>query len=828
MINKKHILEYISFEYNYLSVKTEEHSNIEIQNLSFFSLNDNRPDVIQKNLEFLNFYNFINDDALLKIFLDVINCINDSMILKNYNTYKNFLIIFDNSYIYCNICISLIIIKVLIKNSIYKKNNETLNLEIENKIVEKETSIIVNECYTQYNNFFLYNEKYTFKKINEEKKKYLDSNYFLLVLRYLVDKNLVKMNQKKNFKKNNIKTYNFYYLNYLINQNTICIDFGFSFSKFNFFLSKNEYYLISYMINSIKKICKENTNNNKKLNFLSSKYIENSLNTEYYINLEFIDVIHKELEKEHNKVLNLQIVLETLNKLNVEIKEVLNEFNVEFNKKKQKINKNYENIIKNLIDTTNDTLKQYNKEKFKKILNEKKNNLKYLQYTNLCKKYSSFLILANFFILKKIYIKEVPLYFSFFFDFRTRKYFHSYISPTNSSYLRTIYYYGKYTKEEMLLKEENEVSDIIRLYDKEIETIKNKFAIINTNIKINEGVFWLLISIGKHFINKNNIKIHIKEFINTAKKILEDSSLIENLKFSDKIECLHSIYVLKKLNDEEIKKYVILKDATSSVLQHYIRFLTPIDENALFLVNMNSKEYWIDTYSMFIEIFKIKNKNKSYYENVEKYLKRSNLKKSIMTHAYGVSYLESYKYFCSTLDILPNKDIKEMFKDFYNFLNKDLEKILFKNNSKTFLNDILKNIKEIDNIKTNDVEISLLYYNTITKTIDFKKKNEINEKIRFSINKKELTKEINLNKTKTSLRPNIIHASDAFYIRNLSLKLKFCYLTIHDCFLIDIFCVSKFIVEANKEMLSEITLNDPWINNLKKTNYKVFSVFLLL
>jgi hypothetical protein len=84
---------------------------------------------------------------------------------------------------------------------------------------------------------------------------------------------------------------------------------------------------------------------------------------------------------------------------------------------------------------------------------------------------------------------------------------------------------------------------------------------------------------------------------------------------------------------------------------------------------------------------------------------------------------------------------------------------------------------------------------------------------------------IDENKIILSIRANWVHYTDAILIRDINKDMKQCFITIHDCFLVDALNVSRFIFSANKCINKVIFEDKTWNKNKKK---EFFSIFLFI
>jgi hypothetical protein len=188
--------------------------------------------------------------------------------------------------------------------------------------------------------------------------------------------------------------------------------------------------------------------------------------------------------------------------------------------------------------------------------------------------------------LNKICFNEHEyVYFAFYIDFRGRQYIDSSIGVTNTKLVRTIFYYGKYNSIDYCQSIDNKFLHLLEKYKNEINLIKELFNITISNDKININIFYIMISIGKFFIHKENVKIHFDEFISSAiNYLIHDKN--SNLKTEDTIEIESYKNLLSNFHDN--KKRIIIKDFTASFFQHLTRLLGPQNLKTIELANMHN------------------------------------------------------------------------------------------------------------------------------------------------------------------------------------------------------------------------------------------------
>ena len=534
-------------------------------------------------------------------------------------------------------------------------------------------------------------------------------------------------------------------------------------NNFKHFEHNNEIWLYNDSFWSLKKIFKENLKSGEKFHLGDKDLINKLCNNYFYIDLD-----------------NL-----------IEIYDIfLNENKI----KREEIKENYKKLIEEYSDNI------FVKNKLRIISKEISIYLKCFIFENIIKNYKN----------------NIKYFIPFIIDFRGRKYDLTDISPTFFTELRYCLHLGDYNIERDLkdhfLKEK--IDSIILSYSYLVE---EKFK-IKDNLKI--SFIWLLISLAEPFKNKIGSTVSIKEFIKKGLEILDNNRMIELLEYEDRLKCIYIKKILNELIKGILIKRLIPKDATASVFQHLVKCLGEFDDNSLKYCNMNSDEFWYDTYSIMIEKFnkKIKkNINVLSDEKYEKIFNRKNLKKIMMTRNYGCGLKKSFKYFKQSIkDLLYNyseieiNEIDLVFVKFYNHISKenqitkwDINKIIefFKDNKKITFNDSSKTNFTYKKFETSRIDSSI---NNIRYTRVIKKMLESDDKKKYKI----------------AIVANYIQSQDACLVRWVLNRIII--ITIHDCFMIDYMNISYLIALINEGM------RENFHSIIDQDNKKIFSIFIII
>jgi hypothetical protein len=196
-------------------------------------------------------------------------------------------------------------------------------------------------------------------------------------------------------------------------------------------------------------------------------------------------------------------------------------------------------------------------------------------------------------------------YFSYYFDFRGRIYYRGYASPQATQIFRYCYHYGPYADKTFpnnstLVNIETYVN-----YIKKATNLTTQYPEFK-NSNLDYSLFWLFIEFGK--LNKNDRLSENKWFLGWW-DFIEIGVLVFNKGLTTyetlekKITFTNLISILENLNAGRFNKYVIYKDATASGIQLLAAMLGPKNQEVARACNLDSNDFWYDTYSYIIHKF---------------------------------------------------------------------------------------------------------------------------------------------------------------------------------------------------------------------------------
>jgi hypothetical protein len=765
------------FEKNKINAKT---------NLTFFTnFYYKKKDTSDQNIEdnekikiTLNFYKYLCKKENLEKFLEIYAYLSDNKPWFYDNTYLNtFFEKFDDRNIsilfYSNMILKTLINPSYYRKSIYDESGE----DIKNVDSWHNSTNVLQNQFNLINQYIVYNDI----KINlKEKNTQVFSNLFKFI-NNLIKKKIIKERMIKFRSGNNkFKTIKFWSILEESDLQDFIIDSNFSKLPYKIITHYDTTYEKGLHYSKIIHLFRENWYSGEKFYLKEEKYINKILNLKLYINKDFMKKILSKIEiKENIKTENLE---DLIKKESTNLKKIFNK----------------------------DIILEKDLDEIKKI--QKKTNK-----------------LIDLIRIKKIidWVGVEYLYLPIFFDFRGRSYFDDYISPTFSKLTRLSFFYGYYEKVDLDSVKIDLIEPYMNQYiKKKISDIIKEFNIPYENYAIST-IFWVLIGIGKNLIEKNKTKTSLESFIREGSCYVLNKKRKE-LKLKDEMEVIHYLDIIESLNKEKIKKRVILKDATASVIQNLIKILGPKDQDSLNLANLGDSNYWYDPYSHILNKFK-----NSFVEEKKEimYFNRNTIKKTIMTTPYSAGENTCWKYFKE--EVIKEFSLKEeelekihdIYKIFYNFVRDFFEEIhLFKNPSKA----IIKHFKEVAEkekkivLNSEDSTTNLAYFKLKTSYIDIKN----DEGLRLTKKIKKIDKsKIDNRKIYNSIRANIAHWLDAMFLRKLVNSLKNPIFTIHDEFAIDFLSVNELIVEANQIASEELLIKLPWDFH---HDLKIFSIFILI
>lgn len=468
-------------------------------------------------------------------------------------------------------------------------------------------------------------------------------------------------------------------------------------------------------------------------------------------------------------------------------------------------------------------------------------SLKKKEYEGIQKDLSKLFHIFNFKIIKDMNIFDSEIYFPFFFDFRCRKYDDTSISVTNFKPSRYFLNYGYYSDLEIEEANKNKYYSGQILQNVELLKLICKKYDLNFNLDyILTCVFWCLIAIGKEFMVKLKSEYKTEDILMIGIETIEKNtpSTLE-----EKIILNHYLKIIKSLNEKNPLKRFIHKDATASFIQNLIRLIGPKNEESLIKSNLMSCDIWYDTYNIILSKWKnnIKVDDKYVYIENDQYPKfymdlftRKTVKKPIMTASYDSSYKTKWDYFSDEvyndkkIDIKGDKYAILLFSNFTKFINYYWDCEILAEKSSLLIDEIMEKINKFENAKINscDIETDIIYYTKLRKRIKITVKIEKGiyaqkSKDVYYIDKSKIDKK----KMRQSTKANWVHFSDAILVKQINDEYERPFLTIHDCFLIDMLNVSKFIFTANKSFKNVDTIS---LKSDKNLYEKINSIFIFI
>lgn len=662
---------------------------------------------------------------------------------------------------------------ILIENLDMKINKDfmlILSIIILKSFLEKKKIINISENYINSDEIFNYCFD-QFSKYLIYNKIYMTEKSINTVILYSVDLLVQKKIIKEKIitiKGHSYKTYKYFSVE--IKDYVEKINFNYSYLEFKWLEVGDKYYIHSLHYSKMYEVNKKNFNSNKSFKIKDKNYIIKKINLKLYVDNEYQEYLKKKMKNEKEYIKNIEETYINLNEL-------------------------------------------YKKDEWSPF---DKENIAKEQ-----KKLAS--LIEDYYILKftETDFGDNYIIFPLFMDFRGRKYYSSIIGPTNSKLTRLSYYYGYYDQSDFNEKN-NEYS--LPFYNTiEIFCKKNN---INHDKKFYECIFWSLIGIGKFFINKNKYPINLNEFLEEGIKNYESNSKIK-LTIEKELEIYNYEKILKSLWNLKIKKRIIIKDATASINQIFMKKLEPINQNSLNYVNLGNENKWYDTYLVYREKFYEKYSKDLELNEKEfnKLFQRKLIKKTIMTIPYSAGFNLCWKNYIDELkneNIEISGDLKKKFKKFYFFIKNEMQNdFLYKKNTQSLIEKMNEDFESIRKYvlesKTGIADIS--YYKMKKSSLD--KKYFLNgEYRRITRLILEPTSAIDLENFKIASGANSAHFYDSDEIREIEINLKYTIITIHDSYLIDFNNCTKLIKIKIKH----------YQKTINKTNkeYLISNIFILL
>lgn len=652
-------------------------------------------------------------------------------------------------------------------------------------------SIILLKSFTKKNFFIFEKNKFTnsdeifnyvqdqfknyiiFKKqFIPEKKIWTFSVHILdLLVKYdLIEQSIIHLSGIK------YKTLKYYKIKGVSYSKSITDIFDFSYIEFDIQIHNNINYIVGGHYSKIFELYKKNFYSNKRFEVKKKEYLKEKINLKLFVDEEYLNELKNSLD------LDIDKIKMDIDKKNEQIAEHFD-------------NRNWTNLTKKKIE----------------ILQSDISSL-----TNKIIEFS----FASFNFDFRAYI-----IFPLFMDFRGRKYYASKIGPTNSKILRLAYYYGTYVNADFSEKS-NKYS--LKYYD-----LINNFCIqegLTNQQKFYETYYWCLIGIGKNFINKNSFPIKEEEFLFEG---VNNFKNLTNLDLEDKLEINHYKRIMRSCEETVIKKRAIIKDATASINQIFMKKLGPVDQNSMNYVNLGNLNEWYDTYTVCKEKFRdqlIRNNNQ-FGTNLEfdKVFPRKLIKNTIMIVPYSAGWELCWNNYVlaikeNSLDIKIDKNLKKIFKEFYRFIKEDFQSFLYIKSSDNLVEEMVENFEALRTyvLKSDTGIADISYYKLIEKSIEKKYFiKDIKEKMeRITKLIKEISDAIDIESFNVASGANYAHFNDADELRQIEILLDYCIITIHDSFLIDFKNCSNLID-------IKISIYQKEIDKFEK-NFEIKNIFISL
>jgi hypothetical protein len=368
-----------------------------------------------------------------------------------------------------------------------------------------------------------------------------------------------------------------------------------------------------------------------------------------------------------------------------------------------------------------------------------------------------------------------------------------------------------------MFSEENNIYSLD--YYKQIDHFCKEKNLLNQK-KYYEAYFWLLIGIGKFFIDKEKYPIQAEDFINLAIKNYNNENM---LKIEDSLEMEHYKRIASDMRLGPIKKRIIIKDATASLNQIFMKKLGPKNQDSMNFVNLGAKREWYDTYlvtrDLFYESIRNNNSFKLYHDKnlFNSVLPRTLIKNMIMIIPYSAgddlcldNYITTIKDLKLSIEVGPS--LKKLLKKFFKFIREDMQrKNLYKKTTTALMSKFSEDFETYRKyvLESDTGKADLSYYKMKKSTID---KRYVSNGEKRRVTKLLLIPSNALDKETfdTAIGANVAHFFDADEIRSIEKELGYSVITIHDSYLIDFNNCSKLTtikINHYQEEINKITLD---------------------
>lgn len=643
------------------------------------------------------------------------------------------------------------IFMVISKNNDYKSKKDLIHLSI--IILKSFLEFKISEVSIKFldsNDIFNYvsdqYEKYLIlRRIYLSEKKI--QTFVLYLLDLLVQNNVVEQKIIK-YRGSYLKTYKYYSITIQTYSNCFKDFYSFSYIGFKLIEYQERIYIASVHYSKMYELSKKNYNSGKSFKIKDMSYIMNKTNLKVYVDHEY------QLSLQKKFTLNLS-------ELKIKLEENLDLLNL-----------TYEQELWT-IET---------KEEISKIQ----------------KKISKLNQQILYFHFAYFEFGDTPIIFPMYLDFRGRKYYHSSIGPTNAKILRLAYYYGYY--------DSSDFDSSNNLYSLEHLNLIKAFCRDNNflfHTKYLESYFWLLIGIGKIVRDKNKIVVSTIDFLELGISYLKVPKKVD---LESLLEIEHYITIMKSFSNSKIKKRLVIKDATASLNQIFMKKIGPLNNLSLNYVNLGCENIWYDTYLVFREKFYEKIISDKIFEEYhdrgkfELVLNRKAIKNTIMIIPYSAGFQLCWQNY---IDLNKNegfgveitKTLKSFYESFYKYIKDQAQTdFLYRKNTKTLTNKMVEEFESarVYIVDSHSGSADLAYYKLKKSPLDKKyEENGVKKRITKLILKP--TNALDIEAFSIAAGANIVHFWDAAEIRIIESKLGYVIITIHDSYLIDFLNCSKLV-----------------------------------
>ena len=187
------------------------------------------------------------------------------------------------------------------------------------------------------------------------------------------------------------------------------------------------------------------------------------------------------------------------------------------------------------------------------------------------------------------------VYVPFYFDSRGRLYENSIIGATSSKPMRFSRDDGVYTTAEIAPRAKCRHVKMSDQCADAIQQVRKRYHILLSSDRIDVAIVWHLIGMGELISDKKIIEAKMRDLVSAGLALLNTNGA--GLCLDDAMEFAYYERTLCQFADKVIRRRIVAKDASASVMQHLVRLIGCENVANLKFVNLAGGDSFFDPYT---------------------------------------------------------------------------------------------------------------------------------------------------------------------------------------------------------------------------------------